>query len=647
MAPAARELLHVVVTDGGSLPRRIAVNACGLAPAKAAAVIDELRAARLVRVGEEVIEPYHDRVREALARRLSSAERTALHIVLARSLDDADAPPERLAHHWEGAGETERAARCAEAAATRAASALAFDRAAEWLAMALRLGTHDGAHRRALLLARADALTQAGRPRDAGLAFLEAAQTGEPSDIERRDLRRRAAERLLSGGYISEGLEVAREMVAEVGLPWPASRAAALRMFMWNGLRVGACRLKWRTRSESDIPAEQLLRLDTSWSATLGLSMADSIRGTAFAMHTARMTLAAGEPRRIACALSAAAFAAAGLNHKRKLRRLTSAIARAAAETDAPEAHCYVALADAARAYFIANDWPGTREIAVRGAKMWASAGRGHTWEVDLFDQFVGWALQTSGDHRTAADHAERVLRAARRRGDRFIEVGFRAQFPQRYLLDDNPEDGIRDVDDAIASWPVPDDLDPIGNPFYWGWRTRTMLSLYADRADADADVILDGCRRLEGSLLWLAPVVRLDVAMWSGAWALARAAEAKRNGNGSELRAHLAYARRRAKLIAASPFPARAGILHGFRAVLAHLDGNDTAAIDELRATLSAFETSHAIGGAMAARWQLGRLVGGDEGAALIKTASTWLQSIDAVRPERIVALGIPGIGD
>src|SRR5688572_9897942 len=24
--------------------------------------------------------------------------------------------------------------------------------------------------------------------------------------------------------------------------------------------------------------------------------------------------------------------------------------------------------------------------------RLWADAGRGHTWEVDLFDQFVGWA---------------------------------------------------------------------------------------------------------------------------------------------------------------------------------------------------------------------------------------------------------------
>ena len=38
---------------------------------------------------------------------------------------------------------------------------------------------------------------------------------------------------------------------------------------------------------------------------------------------------------------------------------------------------------------------PATREIAQRGLDIWAEAGRGHTWEVDVLDQFIGWALAT------------------------------------------------------------------------------------------------------------------------------------------------------------------------------------------------------------------------------------------------------------
>lgn len=643
-SPAARRLLHVVVVDGAELPRSIAVAASGLDPDQAADAIAELRVARLIRAGDDVVEPYHDRVREALVGRLPRGERGALHLVLAAALEASDAPPERLAHHWAGGGDNQRAARCAELAASRAAETLAFERAAEWLAMALALGSHDAAARRALLISRADALTHAGHLREAGLVFLDASRTGEPSELEQSDLRRRAAERLLSGGYTVEGLEVARQLLAEVGLPWPASRGAALRSMAWLYVRIATSRLTWKPRSEAELSTEQKLRLDTCWSAAVGLSMVDSVRGATFAMRALVMTLVAGDPRRIACALSAAAFTAAGMNQHRRLRRLTKAIARAATETDAPEAHCYVALAETARAYFVDNDWPATVKTARRGLEMWQGAGGGHTWEVDLFEQFIGWGHATAGEHREAADHAESVLRGARRRGDRFMEVGFRVQFPHRYLLDDRADDGVRDVDDALASWPVPEGLEQISNHFYWAWRSRAILALYAGRALAEADAIEDGRRRIAGSLLWQVPAVRLDVSMWAGACSLARAAELRRTGS-SGLHGHINEARRRLKVVAAAPLPARTGTVHSFRAVIAHLEGSDAKAINELRMALPLLEKFNSFGAAAAARWQLGRLVGGDEGAALVEQARAWLQGMRAVRPERMVAWGMPGI--
>jgi eukaryotic-like serine/threonine-protein kinase len=644
LSAPARRLLHVVVTDGAALPRTIAVAAASLAPEEASAAIAELRGVRLIRAGEDVVEPYHDRVREALVGRLPPADRAAHHRELARVLAAAEAPPERLAHHWAGCGERERAAQCAEAAATRAADALAFERASEWLAMALELGSHDDAHRRTLLIARGEALTHAGRTLDAGHAFLEAARTGAPSELELRDLRRRAAERLLVGGYCVEGLEVARELLAELGLRWPASRGGALRALAWNHVRIGLSALRWQPRDEAELAPEQKLRVDACWSAAVGLSMVDSMRGTVFAQRALIMALAAGEPRRIAFALAGAAFAAAGMNQQRRLRRLEQAIARAAADTHAPEARGYVSLAEAARAYFLDNNWAACRDISLRGLRLWRESGRGHTWEVDLFDQFIGWSLATRGDYREAADHADRVLRDARRRGDRFIEVGFRVQFPQRFLLDDQPDEGVRDVDDALASWVVPDGLEQVSNQFYWAWRSRTWLAIYAGRSEADSAFVEAGWRRIARSLLWKVPAVRIDVSIWAAAWTLARAAEAKRTG-GSERRKHLANVRRHLIAIAASPLPAKAPWLVATRAVIAHLEGNDAKAIALLRAALPLLDADQLLGPAVAARWQLGRLLGGDEGAALIKDARAWLRSVKASDPERLIAWGLPGV--
>jgi hypothetical protein len=44
------------------------------------------------------------------------------------------------------------------------------------------------------------------------------------------------------------------------------------------------------------------------------------------------------------------------------------------------------------------------------------------------------------------------------------------------------------------------------------------------------------------------------------------------------------------------------------------------------------------------AARRRLGELLGGDEGAALVRKATTWMEAQGVVNPERITELLAPG---
>ena len=133
--------------------------------------------------------------------------------------------------------------------------------------------------------------------------------------------------------------------------------------------------------------------------------------------------------------------------------------------------------------------------------------------------------------------------------------------------------------------------------------------------------------------------------SIWAGACSVARAAEVRRKG-GSDLKGHISDARRRLKIVDGSPLPASKGSVHSFRAVIAHLEGNDAKAIEELRTALPILDAFNTVGAATAARWRLGQLVGGDEGAALIAKARALLKTMRAVRPERMIAWGMPGIG-
>ena len=109
----ARRVLEVTAIAGQPTPQRLVVQAtlaCRLSGPLAptwplaldgAAVFAKLRAASLVRSygrhGADNVEPYHDRVRESVARDLDADARRTIHRTLAYVLGDVDGiDPERL-----------------------------------------------------------------------------------------------------------------------------------------------------------------------------------------------------------------------------------------------------------------------------------------------------------------------------------------------------------------------------------------------------------------------------------------------------------------------------------------------------------------------------------------------------------------------
>ena len=101
-------------------------------------VRDELRsliAGRLVRTHEgadaQELEPYHDRIREAIADGLDVSASTTWHAKLAGAWEASGAArPETLVTHFRGAGNLASTTRYATIAADAAEHALAFQRAA-------------------------------------------------------------------------------------------------------------------------------------------------------------------------------------------------------------------------------------------------------------------------------------------------------------------------------------------------------------------------------------------------------------------------------------------------------------------------------------------------------------------------------------
>jgi hypothetical protein len=529
--------------------------------------------------------------------------------------------------------------RSAEAAARRAIASLAFDRAAEWLGLALELGELAAPRRRQLLGERADMLARAGRTADAAETFLAAAEAAADPD-DARELRRRAAEELLIGGHLRRGVELSTELLGEVGLGLAGGIAGALAKIGWYRMRLGASRLGYRRRAAEDVPVRAAQRVDLAWTVSSGLSMVDSMRGAVLAIHSPLLALPTGDPPRIARAACAAGMAASGISSRRLAHRMRDLAYRAAGEADAPAAAQYAAFCDVSIAFFLDNDWPAVVTHCERAAAAGNAAERGHTFEADVIEQIHCWALHAMGELTELRRRVPPAIRAAQRIGNRFVEIALRTFFPLVYLVADRAAEARADVEDAIASWQ--DEAHPIANPFFFALKGRTQCALYTGEVDdpqLDAD-----WHRLTRTMFFRIPLVATESAQWMGQLATARAAAARARGDQAACDRHAAEVTRWIAKIRKSPLPAGEALAVQLEAGLAGAIGDRDRTETVLTRALEVFDKFHHRAAAAACRWRLGETLSGTLATEHRAAAERFFAAHAVRRPDLLVRTYLPG---
>src|SRR5581483_1020327 len=308
------------------------------------------------------VEVYHDRIGETLASLLDEGERKQIHrrlaqAIEARGLDD----PESLYQDYLGAGETDRAALHAEAAAKKAATALAFDRAALYFRRAIELKP-EAPSLVELKIGLGDALANAGRPAEAADEFLDAAKL--TSSRRALELRQRAGAQLLMGGHIDEGLEVFRIVLERVGLKLARGPKRALLSLVLRRLWIRLRGFRFTERDAASMPETDLLRIDTCWAVAAGLGVVDLIRGADFQSLHLLLALRAGEISRVARAMAfevsqAAARGGPEREHVARLMEKTEELAQRAGN---PHARGLAIWARGLSAYLLGN-WKQAAEL--------------------------------------------------------------------------------------------------------------------------------------------------------------------------------------------------------------------------------------------------------------------------------------------
>jgi hypothetical protein len=620
----ARRLLEVVALAGQPIARAVAARAAygSEGEAEALGAIGVLRARRLIRSritpgGEEIL-PYHDRIRETLSHGLDPATGREHHHRLALALSaSTTAEPERLLFHFRSAGRLGDAARYATDAARRAHEALAFDRAARLFREALALGAEESGLREAL----ADALTGAGRLREAALAYLDAARAAAPA--EALGLRRRAAELFLGAGYVDEGLATLRAVLRDLDVDLSASLPRSLLGYAALRVRLAARGLDFRDRPASAVGERELLRIDACYTAALGLFMFNPILAAEPHARHLLLALDAGEPLRVARALGfEAVFSAIQRGTGASTDRLVETARALEQRVAHPHLTGWLRICESHLAQLSAQ-WRLALECVVEGESVLRRRGSGVSLEID-FARFrrtdILWIL---GDVAELARVVPALVSEARERGNRFLEMMVLLSTGSILgLIEGRPDRAREAVASTLERWPrAPGTMTHLREI-----RAEARIALYEGRAHAALAWIEDGLRALRrtGMIVARAQICELRLL---GAFAAISIGDVA--GAASHTRAftrdRFSWTENGGRMLHAA-LRRRVGDLDGAVALLG-----------------LARETAHARGEALyeaAMSRRLGEWMGGSEGRARVESANAWMARQGIVDPERLTAM-------
>ncbi|XXR74273.1 AAA family ATPase [Sorangium sp. So ce388] len=642
LSSTARRLLQVVAVAGRSLEQRVALTAAGLS-AEAMAVVRALETSSLLRTeglrDENLVEVYHDRIRESVIGALTPEVLVECHRALGCALESyGTAEPEVLAQHFLLAGDRGRGALYALRAAERATAALAFDRAAGLYQVVLDGYSGSETERRALQLKLADALVNAGRCAEAAPHYLACSEDAPPS--EGMDLRRRAAEQLLVAGRIDEGVHVLRGVLADLGVAYPETGRSALLRSLLGIARIGARGMRPRERRGAGDPERNTLQqLDACRTATRGLAAYDVSRGAYFALETLRLALRECEmsstARTLAAVGSMMTYGGSALGVRMGERMIDEAFGVARRVGDpalvaAVEVNLGVSRMMAGRwAEAVATVDPALRFLREH------CVGYGHECSYGEMTSIL--ALEYLGRMREVEWRAVACRREADATGNLYTRVQSYLYVSLGRLAADDTGAALALAHDAIALWPSEEE-----NFLFQHWlglKTYMYCDLYAGRAAVAFQRVCSAWSRAERSNILEMQFVRIFALQLRAGASLALAATRPPQRKyliDAAVRDAVRLEREQTTIARAA-----AALIH---ASAASQRGHVEIALKHLGEAIAGFDAAGMALHTAAARRRRGHLMGGDEGRRQVVEADSYMAGEGIAKPERWTVMYAPG---
>jgi len=633
----SRILLETLALAGHPVEWDVLRRACRIEPAGAEA-LTPLRAGHLISAQGQLLEPYHDRIRQSVLRGLPEAKARALHLALAEAMEQAQRPDaQALCLHFQAAGALARAGEYALKAAEQAVTALAFVRAAEFYRRALHLTEAEGSEYLEILLKLGDALASAGLGNQAARIYLEALPLAPAAASPR--LQRRASEEFFRSGRFDQGEAALAAVMERIGMklaqpPWRARLGE-----LWCRLRLRLRGYGFQQRTEAQIDQADLDRIDTCWAAAMGLGPVDHIRGGEFQARHLLLALHAGEPFRVVRAL---ALETAYVSHRgnrgakaaQKLQDLTLALAERIGHPN-PVSR---ALAAAGTAALMQGRWKAAVEHLERAETLLKDNCTGLDFELHQaqFHSLLG--RQQMGSLRDMEIRLSARIQAAQDKGDLLAMTNLKTGIlPQVHLAHDEPARALRELQQTIGEW----SSAGFHLQHYHALVAKAEVLLYGGDPEQALAELAGHWRRLRRSMLLRVQGVRITCLELRARAALALVLQ-KQPGSGRR-EALLRSAHRDLRRIE------REGVGYG-GALALRLQALEALAgdrPDEAGALLFqaelAFQACGMMLHAMVARHRRGRMEG-PSGAEQVEAAERWMRGQKIVNPGRFVAMHLPG---
>lgn len=641
LPPAARRILDLTAVAVRPIARSLLLRIAGVGES-GRALVSLLDAAHLLhssRVGERVlVEPYHQRIGEALRGRLSLTETERCHVMLAAFLaTEANVEEERVFHHWRAAGRLPEAAEWAIRAADRAARQLAFERAAELYAEALALGLGGNASQGIEIeKKRAEMLVNAGRGAAAAPVFLALAQQ-TPDAVLAGDLHRRAAEEYLMSGHLVEGTAALRCVLGHLGLAIPRSPTTALLRSLVRVLPLWWRERRARIRGEmGPSVAGAQARCDACHAAAKGLSFVDPPRGLYFSLHALRWALMSGHPQRLARSLS---FVGSNLLPMGGVfsRWATHMIERAGAiarVTDDGYLAGVTALA-IAQMRMMECRWMDMLALCDHARDEFRNRCHGVAWEVSVATMAALRALEELGKLNELYSQAVAMVQEASRTGNLYAEVtgllyeGF-------YLLAAGDSSAARRLaEESGERWKT----KAFHVQHFYAARLASLCDLYEGNAVGGVERFEPCWQALQQSGLVRHGIFRVDALILRGRLTLAQLA--RLHGEAVPLRREVA---RVIKELEREGRADASGWALVFRAAVAVSAGKGNKSVELLTGAQQKFESANMLLAAAVAGHCASRLCEGPLCEKLARQAEQVFASAGVAAPARFVDTLAPG---